>query len=111
MEHLPPALREAVRKLEVGLRDLYGERFRGLLLYGSYARGDAREGSDVDLLLLLLGPVNPFREVLRMEPVTWPLSLEYDTVLSVTPTSIEAFQRRDSLFLRTIQQDVVPASL
>jgi predicted nucleotidyltransferase len=72
MEHLPPALQEAVRKLEAGLRELYGERFHGLLLYGSYARGDAREGSDVDLLLLLKGPVNPFREVLHMEPVTWP---------------------------------------
>jgi predicted nucleotidyltransferase len=110
MEHLPPALQEAVRKLETGLRDLYGERFRGLLLYGSYARGDAREGSDVDLLLVLAGPVNPFREVLCMERITWPLSLEYDTVLSVTPVSIEAFERQDSLFLRTIQQDVVPAS-
>jgi predicted nucleotidyltransferase len=110
MEHLPPTLQEAVRKLETGLRDLYGERFRRLLLYGSYARGDAREGSDVDLLLLLAGTINPFREVLRMEPVTWPLSLEYDTVLSVTPMSTEAFERQDSLFLRTIQQDVVPAS-
>ncbi|HTG35142.1 MAG TPA: nucleotidyltransferase domain-containing protein [Thermoanaerobaculia bacterium] len=110
MEHLPPTLQEAVRKLEAGLRNLYGERFRGLLLYGSYARGDAREGSDVDLLLLLEGPVNSFREVLRMEPVTWPLSLEYDTVLSVTPMSLDSFERQDSLFLRTLQQDVVPAS-
>jgi predicted nucleotidyltransferase len=110
MEHLPPTLQEAVRKLEAGLRNLYGERFRGLLLYGSYARGDAREGSDVDLLLLLEGPVNSFREILRMEPVTWPLSLEYDTVLSVTPMSLDSFERQDSLFLRTLQQDVVPAS-
>jgi predicted nucleotidyltransferase len=110
MEHLPPALQEAVRKLEVGLRDLYGERFRGLLLYGSYARGDAREGSDVDLLLLLAGPVNPFREVLRMEPVTWPLSLEYDTVLSVTPVSAQAFEKSETMFLRAVRQDAVGAA-
>src|SRR3954453_18043345 len=110
MERLPPPLQEAVRKLEAGLRDLYGERFRGLLLYGSYARGDAREGSDVDLLLLLEGPVNSFREILRIEPVTWPLSLEYYTVLPVTPMSLDSFERQDSLFLRTLQQDVVPAS-
>jgi predicted nucleotidyltransferase len=75
MSALPPELASTLAQLERGLRDLYGERLRGLLLYGSYARGEADEGSDVDLLILLDGPVQPVRELLRMEPVTWPLSL------------------------------------
>lgn len=110
MEHLPPPLREAVRKLETGLRDLYGKRFRGLLLYGSYARGDFREGSDVDLLLLLEGPVNPSREILHMGDVVWPLSLEYDTVLSVMPVSEEAFDKGDTLFLEAVRKEAVLAA-
>ncbi len=110
MRHLPPSLREAVQRLEHGLRDLYGERFQGLLLYGSYARGDAREWSDVDLLLLLDGPVNPVREILHMEPVVWPLSLEYDTVLSVMPVSAAAFQKAETRFLRVVRKEVVPAA-
>jgi hypothetical protein len=110
MEHLPPTLQEAVRKLETGLRDLYGERFRGLLLYGSYARGDAREGSDVDLLLLLEGSVNPAREILHLQDVEWPLSLEYDTVLSVMPVSAEAFEKAETLFLRAVRKDAVRAA-
>jgi len=110
MEHLPPPLREAVRKLETGLRDLYGERFRGLLLYGSYARGDFRDGSDVDLLLLLEGPVNPSREILHMEDVNWPVSLEYDTVFSVMPVNAEAFDKGDSLFLRAVRKEAVLAA-
>jgi predicted nucleotidyltransferase len=110
MEHLPPALQEAVRKLEAGLRDLYGERFRGLLLYGSYARGDAREGSDVDLLLLLAGPVNPAREILYLQDVKWPLSLEYDALLSVMPVSAEAFEKSETLFLRAVRKDAVRAA-
>jgi predicted nucleotidyltransferase len=110
MEHLPPPLQEAVRKLEAGLRDLYGERFRGLLLYGSYARGDFREGSDVDLLLLLEGPVNPAREVLHLQDVKWPLSLEYDTVLSVMPVSVEAFDKGESLFLKAVRKEAVLAA-
>ncbi|MGI8911693.1 MAG: nucleotidyltransferase domain-containing protein [Rubrobacteraceae bacterium] len=40
-----------------GLGTIYGERYRGMVLYGSYARGEADEGSDVDLLLLLDGDV------------------------------------------------------
>jgi predicted nucleotidyltransferase len=110
MEHLPPPLQEAVRKLEAGLRDLYGERFRGLLLYGSYARGDAREGSDVDLLLLLEGPVDPAREILYLEDVKWPLSLEYDTVISVMPVSMEVFEKAETIFIRTVRKDAVRAA-
>ena len=53
MNALPNHIREVLLELESRLKDLYGKRFRGLLLYGSYARGDAWEGSDVDLLLLL----------------------------------------------------------
>jgi predicted nucleotidyltransferase len=110
MEHLPPPLQEAVQRLEAGLKNLYEERFQGLLLYGSYARGDSREGSDVDLLLLLEGPVDPVREILRLEDVKWPISLEYDTVLSVMPVSAESFRKAETLFLRTVRQEVVPAA-
>lgn len=110
MDHLPPALREAVQRLEQGLKNLYGERFRGLLLYGSYARGDAREGSDVDLLLLLDGPVNPVREMLHLVDVEWPISLEYDTVLSVMPVSVQDFEKAETMFLSAVRQEVVPAA-
>jgi predicted nucleotidyltransferase len=45
-------------RLARGLEALfYGERYKGLVLFGSYARGEAVQGSDVDLLLLLDGVV------------------------------------------------------
>ena len=47
-----------------------------MVLYGSYARGEADEGGDIDILLLLEGKVNTTRELLRVEEVEWPLSLE-----------------------------------
>jgi uncharacterized protein len=110
MSALPPKIRDVVLELEAGLKGLYGDRFCGLLLYGSYARGTAWEGSDVDLLLLLEGPVDPVREILAMEPVTWPLSLDSGLVLSVMPSDIEAWRRGDGSFLRTIRNDAVPVA-
>ena len=90
MGHLPPHLAQVVAQLREGLKELYGDRFRDLLLYGSYARGDFREWSDVDLLLLLDGPVDTVEEIIQMEPVKWPLSLAHDVVLSVIPVSLQA---------------------
>ena len=110
MNELPPNIREVILKLEQGLRELYGDRYRGLLIYGSYARGEAREGSDVDLLLLLEGPVNPTQEILRVQDVKWPLSLENNLALSVMPVNIEDFKKAKTIFLRTVRREARPAA-
>jgi predicted nucleotidyltransferase len=96
---LPADLEAVLGRLERGLEGLYGARYRGLVLYGSYARGEAHDESDVDLLLLLRGPVDRAREVLRVEDVKWPLSLESGYVLSVLPVGVEEFREAREPFL------------
>ena len=110
MDRLPPHLIDVIAQLRQGLRELYGDRFRDLLLYGSYARGDAREGSDIDLLLLLEGPVDAAREILHLEPVAWPLSLDHGIVLSVMPVSYDAYQKGETSFLRTVRREALRAA-
>ena len=76
-----------------GIAELYGERYRGLVLLGSYARGEARgKDSDVDLLVLLADEVNGWQEYLKIEPVSWSLSLESGYVLSTFPMNAEAYK-------------------
>ena len=110
MERLPTQIRDVVAELRQGLQSLYGKRFRDLLLYGSYARGEADEGSDVDLLLLLEGPVETVKEIVRVQPVKWPLSLAADLVLSVMPVSVEAYQKAETSFIRNVRKDAVKAA-
>ena len=69
--------RELLQHIKERLQNLYGSRFRGLVLYGSMARGDAGEDSDIDLLCLLDGPVDVTKEVLIISHETYPLQLEY----------------------------------
>lgn len=110
MERLTPDLVDVIAQLRKGLEELYGERFRDLLLYGSYARGDQREGSDVDLLLLLDGPVSVGREIGRTVDISAPLSLAHDILLAVMPVDYEAYQRGETSFLRMVRQDAVRAA-
>lgn len=85
-------LEEVLRDLDSALRDLYGERYRGLVLYGSRARGEADEGSDVDLLLLLEEPVEVGKEIRRSSGVVAPLALEAGLALSLIPVGIEDYR-------------------
>jgi predicted nucleotidyltransferase len=105
---LPETLVEVLEGLDRGLRGLYGERYRGLVLFGSYARGEAEEGSDVDLLLLLDGEVDPTREIIRAESVTWPLALESGYLLALLPVSVEAFTGSGSPLMLNARKEGVP---
>ena len=42
-------------------KDLFGDKFRNVILYGSYARGDYDEESDIDIMIM----VDMEREELR----------------------------------------------
>lgn len=98
-DRLPADLANLLRRLSDGLEALYGERYRGLVLYGSYARGEADEGSDVDLLLLLDGEIDQTRELLRAGDVGWPLSLESGYTLSLLPVNMDVYRRSKAPFL------------
>lgn len=46
---------EALRRAAARLEEVLGEGFAGLVLFGSWARGEAREDSDVDVMVVLKG--------------------------------------------------------
>ena len=92
-------LEDVLGDLDRGLRDLYGRRYRGLVLYGSHARGEADEGSDVDLLLLLESPVQVGKEIRRSSALVASLALEAGLVLSLVPVSVEDYQHSSDPYL------------
>ncbi|MDP8901015.1 MAG: nucleotidyltransferase domain-containing protein [Actinomycetota bacterium] len=77
------------------------------MLFGFYARGEADEGSDVDLLLLLEDVVNRWGEYLRAEPIVWPMSLESGYVLSLMPVNVEDYRSVWKPFLMNARKEGV----
>jgi predicted nucleotidyltransferase len=93
------------------LEELFGERYQGLVLYGSYARGEVDDGSGVDLLLLLEGGVDLVRELLRAQEVKWPLALEAGYTVSLVPVSVEDYERSQKPLLWNARREGIPAAL
>jgi len=62
------------------------KRLNRVVLYGTYARGDATEDSDMDLLIVLEGKVIPGEEIDRMMDIV--TEIKYDVLIPVYPNPI-----------------------
>ncbi len=88
---------------------LYGERLRNIILYGSWARGDATEKSDIDLLIVLDGKVVPGREIDRMIEIITDINLKYAVLISVYPISEEDYLKINSPLMINVRREGIPA--
>ena len=56
---------QIIREFRERAKQLYGKRLKNVILYSSWARGKATEGSDIDLAIVLDGDVVPGKEIDR----------------------------------------------
>lgn len=94
-----------LEELRQGLKELYGDRFVRLILFGSQARNEATEDSDIDVMVVLRGTVSPGDEILRMGCLVNDLSLKYDELIAAFPISELSFEQRTSPFLRNVRKE------
>lgn len=87
------------------LRILYGERLVSALLFGSQARGEAVSGSDIDVLVVLEGSVQPGTEIVRTGSLVSNLSLKHNVVLSLIFVSSHRFSSEKSPLLLNIHRE------
>lgn len=71
-----------MKELKAGLVRIYGDKLKAVYLYGSYARGDYRDGSDVDVMILLKNYRNYWDEQKKISQLASDVSLEYDLTVS-----------------------------
>ncbi len=95
--------------LKSELRATYGDRLVTTILFGSQARGDAQPGSDIDILIVLKGRVDPATEIATVGPITAALSLANDVVISCVFISEERFATEQSPLLINVRREGVAA--
>jgi uncharacterized protein len=101
------ALQSILSRLKQDLCGIYGHRLIHLTLFGSQARGDAKPGSDIDVLVVLKQPVNPGEEIKRTGRVVAELSLHNDVVISCLFMDEVHYTSRNSALLRNIRKEGV----
>ncbi|MGD8237943.1 MAG: nucleotidyltransferase domain-containing protein [Armatimonadota bacterium] len=101
-------LKEILAELRRRFEELYGPRLLNLVLYGSQARGDSEPGSDIDVLVVLDGDVEPCSEIRRTGPDVADVSLTHDVAIACFFVSREQFERDQTPLLINVRREGVP---
>jgi len=98
---------EILSELRQRLEAIYGERLVRLVLFGSQARGDAEDGSDIDVMVVLKGQVSPCEEIERTEEIVAGISLEHDVVICCVFMAEDRFEHEQSPLLMNVRREGV----
>lgn len=101
---------ELLNDLKQRLAATYGDRLDVLVLFGSEARGDARAESDIDLLVVLRGPMDDYGvELERSLAAVYPVALRVGRRVSVKLLDRQEYEHGDSPLVREVRRTGVAA--
>jgi uncharacterized protein len=105
---LTPLVQEALRRFRDDVRAAAGDNLVALRLFGSYARGEAHEDSDVDVAVVVRQATWADRRVIL--DVAADISLDLELCLSPTILPVEQYElwrRQDRALVRDIEREGV----
>jgi len=100
---------ELLKRIKDALRAAHGERLRGVVLYGSEARGEASETSDIDVLVLLDGPISLGRDLRTNIDAVYHIVLDTGRPIHARPVDVETYEAAEFPLYRVAKREGIPA--
>lgn len=86
-------MRKILSELAEQLHQVYGNKLRAVILYGSVARGTQTDESDVDIMVLVDGNSAELKEYDdKLSDVSTEIALKYLKVFSIIDVSYKEYQ-------------------
>ena len=105
---LSPAVKTGLDAFRARLRSAFGARLQDVVLFGSHARGEANEESDVDVLVVIDDLVED--EKVRVFDLAYDVDREQPEWLGINPfvrstRDVEELRACERLIIREIDRD------
>jgi predicted nucleotidyltransferase len=101
-------LEAILSELRAGYDRLYGDRLARIILFGSQARGDAKPGSDVDVMVILRGAVDANQEGKRTDDFIAAVCLKHDALVTPVYISEKRYREEVSPLMLNVRREGVP---
>jgi len=105
-EKLPDRI-SLLTRIKTTLEAAFESRLRGVVLYGSEARREATADSDIDILVLLTGPVSLGQDLRTIIHELYPLQLEVERPIHAMPVDIEVYEAGEFALYRNVKKEGV----
>lgn len=103
-------IKKMLAELADSLQQVYGDKLKTIVLYGSVARGTQTDDSDIDIMVLIDGNNDELRQYDdKLNDVSTDFSLKYLKVLSVVDISYQEYEdwRNLSPFYKNVSEEGV----
>ena len=98
-----------ISQFKTTIQQLYGQRLSKIILFGSYARGDEQENSDIDFLVILKDKdISVFNEIEKINNKVYNMILQTGKIISFIPTTEEKFEKSANHFYRHVKKEGKP---
>jgi len=100
---------ELLRRVKSALEEAFPKRLRGVILYGSEARGESDPDSDIDLLVLLEGQADFWADLRMCIHALFPLSLDADRPIDAKPVDVREYEAQVWPLYRSAKEEGILA--
>ena len=105
-DHVPVSIRAVIGEFRERLQTWYGDRLNKLILYGSYARGDFHDESDVDLLIVLNdAELSKIKEINSLVDLKLDLMIDHSVLLSTKAVTVNDLLTRQNAIYHFIRRE------
>ena len=94
-----------LRRIKSYLHEKYGDLIKEVILYGSYARGEADEDSDVDVLVIVSDFISPWEVRRGLSDILYDIFLEENKLISVVVLPESHFKGYNYPFILNVRRE------
>ncbi|MCI8396314.1 MAG: nucleotidyltransferase domain-containing protein [Clostridia bacterium] len=107
---MPEKISKSINQLLELIDEVFGDRVKKVILYGSYARGDYKKNSDIDIMILTdlnKDELIEYRD--RLWDLAYDIELENNVILSPLVKNIDKYNKRIEVipFYMNVQKEGV----
>jgi predicted nucleotidyltransferase len=101
-----PQITVLLQTIKTSLQTIYAQRLAKVILFGSYARNEATENSDIDILLVFdYQGFKGAKEISVAMSFINDFLLQYNKLISIVPTTTTIFENSQRGLFRNIKKD------